>query len=629
MSGRPGQDGVRQDGSLIVDGLGDPATRRTDGAAHISMPSGGTLTWRVRALAVGYFTLFLAYSGTQLLQSTINGSAGFWCLGVLYALFAVSALVAPWVVARTPSYVIIPASASLYVVMVAANIQVHPVPLVLSCAGVGFAASTLWSAQGVFIGKCANGYAAATRTPLTVATSQLNASFYTIFASAGAFSAAFSSILLLSMRNAIGPLFVVLTIVGMAAVVWLMCVADAADASAAVMRPQALLAAWQWLRNGCAPGAQARGGTTSGDASLVRNTARANVTTGSIDDAEAWDMRPVDGHASHMGDGSDVAVKPPREPAQPHPAPSPTVGIPSLGYMVSFLAQRRLMRLMLPILVVSGLSNGVFNGVWFASLVRPLVGLDYVGFVGASYAAASSISTRIFGQLTKRPTFGRRWAMAVAAVLQALFLCGSTLAYATFWTDGEPSAWLMTIPHGGRVAILCLAAGLYGVGDAVWFSQLPATLQTFYPTGKDAPCAMASIRFYFSIGFAMSSLLSLLLASAVATQLMFQCVCLGVAVACLWYMHRYVQNIDASMPSPPADDAVAGGGDSKSGDDAGKRHGVALSVMARDADDRSLHVQGAAAAAVVTGAVDCGGVIASSRDSDAAVRKRSTSRGEA
>jgi hypothetical protein len=581
----------------------------TGGGDATSAAKGGvtptTLTWRVRALAAGYFALFLAYSGTQLLQSSINGSAGFWCLGVLYALFAVSALIAPWIVARTPSFVIIPASAALYVVMVAANIRVHPVPLVLSCAGVGLAASTLWSAQGVFIGKCANAYAAATGTPLTVATSQLNASFYTIFASAGAFSAAFSSILLLSMRNAIGPLFIVLTVVGVAAVAWLMCVADAGDPSLAVMKPQAIVTAWRAARNAC------RGGRRR-DPALVPTAGDANVRPTPGRDDEAWDMRPVqDGRPADSGEprgGPSLE----RTVASPPPAAPPTAGIPSLSYMVSFLAQRRLMRLMMPILAVSGLSNGVFNGVWFASLARPLVGLDYVGFVGASYAAASSLSTRVFGQLAKRPAFGRRWSMAIAAALQAVFLCGSTVAYMVLWVDGSPSDALLAMPHGARLTVLCLAAALYGVGDAVWFSQLPATLQTFFPVGKDAPCAMASIRFYFSIGFALSSALSLLMAAAVAAQLMFQCVCLGCAVACLWYMHRFVQSIDAAVPGSSTDGHADKLDDERTG-------GGSVVVLS------SVEVSAVPTPANTPASGDAG----APWEGDGVVRKRSTSRGEA
>lgn len=111
-------------------------------------------------------------------------------------------------------------------------------------------------------------------------------------------------------------------------------------------------------------------------------------------------------------------------------------------------------------------------------------------------------------------------------------------------------------------------------GDSVLFTFTPATLQTFFPSGPQAPCAMAAIRFFNASGFSASAILSVTLASAGAaknalsggggagggrTSLQFglQLGCLLLAAGALWYMHTRVCSIDL-MPATAAGAAADG-----------------------------------------------------------------------
>ena len=97
----------------------------------------------------------------------------------------------------------------------------------------------------------------------------------------------------------------------------------------------------------------------------------------------------------------------------------------------------------------------------------------------------------------------------------------------------------------------------YGPWRSVMASALgepgyvPATLQTFFSSGRDALCAMSSVRVVYSLGFACAQLLSTSLAAAGSPRLAEQSALCGaftlLAAVCLAYLHFRICSIDATV----------------------------------------------------------------------------------
>jgi hypothetical protein len=466
---------------------------------------------RVQLLAFGFWLLFNAYSAAQLLQTAVNGTAGYACLATLYALFAVSALFAPTLVGWIGYMWLIPLSAVPYVIMVAVNMAPTLGSLMPACSAVGIAAATLWSAQSMYVAKCGINYARDAKIPLTNSTSLMNARFYAIFASSGGFSNIMASVIIMSVKDAIKTLFIYLSFVGTAAVCVMSIVPDPElDMSGSIV-------------------------------SLVPICCRARkVAAKSILQEDSVAQRQVD---------VEITVElPSAESRKPAEGPAPKLTqIPSVIYMFRFLATSPGMLYMTPMLFTSGLGMGVFNGLWMGQLVSAGIGVQYVGFVGAAYSFTSAVGAYLWGKLVQRPAFGRRWAFVGAFGFHMVFLVCSAMWSFAFVDSEEAKA-----PDDAvSFPLFIIMAMVYACGDSVWFSQLPATLQTFYSTGPESPCAMASIRLYTAIGFSVATLTSIALAGNAAPQFVFQAVCMLASGVSLWYMNKHVRPIDPQSTDPP------------------------------------------------------------------------------
>ena len=95
----------------------------------------------------------------------------------------------------------------------------------------------------------------------------------------------------------------------------------------------------------------------------------------------------------------------------------------------------------------------------------------------------------------------------------------------------------------------------YACFDPVFNTFVNATLQTFFSTGKQAPCAMASVRAVYSAGFATQQAISIALGpGTVHGQALGLLALILFAAACLRHLHKRVCPIDAK-----AAPAAAGG----------------------------------------------------------------------
>ena len=496
------------------------------------MSSSATFTGRVRWLSVGFVLVFVAYSSAQLLQTALNGDRGYECLFAVYATFGLFSLYAPALVAALGPNRLLPAAACGYAFMVGANLYPGEGLLVPSCVFVGACAAALWSAQAVYVGQVALALSRSEARELTLCTSELNAAFYSRFMFSGAVSGLFSSAVFFSgVPNAVFLLFLLLTGVACAGVGALLALPRAEDPS---------------TRTVALPGC---GGTenvplvTDGLNSKASDEFWLGVAAGPTDRAAAnASAEAVPVEAAAPGDAAG--------------APAVVAAIrPTLLYMVRFLATDRRMRFIIPTIFVNGAGAGFVNGVWMGRIVSARLGVQHVGLVGALYAVISSFAaTQVWGRLAQRPSFGRRWcfvgSLAIYSLWYALF---ALYAAATPANDGAPSP--------ATFAILFIGAAVHGFADPVLSSFIPATLQVFFSGGRDALCAMSSVRVVYSLGFALQQALSIGLAARGGARIAEQASLLAaltlLAGAALAYLQLRVYSIDGEALALEATSAPA------------------------------------------------------------------------
>lgn len=501
---------------------------------------------RTLYLSFTYWLLFQAYGSAQLLQSSLNGTGGLTCLSLLYGVFSVASLFAPQMIGLVGPKALIPLSASLYVLMVGANASPSLETLLPACVGVGLGASTLWSSQGMLTGKWAQLHAQATGTALTDANSKMSGAFYSVFSSAGGFSAIIASLVIMWSDNP-RQLFVYLAMVGTLAVLLMLLVPGPEDASERVLlSPVTVLKA-----------ARERWSSATGGR---KGAARLE---------EEGEGGAVPGIAASATAASSTSTAKEAGAAAAAPAPRP-----SLLFMLRFLCKERRMRWFTPILLTTGMASGIFNGPFLGSVASRGYGLRIVGFMGATFSFGSAISTALWARMAAKPWWGRRWTFFVAILCQLSFLLVCVIWTLSFPGKGTAAGGAGPAeggPPDSYLPILFFLSLLYSIGDSVCYAYAPATLQTFFPTGPEAACAMASIRFYNAIGFSAATFLSTLLMSEGQSFLPLQFGLLAVWVSisglCLLHLNKNICPIDLrqSMEEIAAAEAAKRGGEGAGG----------------------------------------------------------------
>ncbi len=541
-----------------------------------SRASAATYAARVRFLALGFFLLFVAYSSAQLLQTALNGARGYACLFGVYSAFGLFSLYAPALVALLGPNALLPASAGGYVLMVAANLfrsASAEFLLVPSCVLVGACAATLWASQAVYLGRAALELSRLDGRELTLCTSELNGRFYSVFMSSGVFSGVFASAVMMSgVPDAVALLFLLLTGVGVAGFAALALLPEAGDPTARVLAlPGAKLAgaalllaaeadeaagqrasaSW-WLDNAEA-GPRPAPGLEEPAPALASAPPPAASAAALLSPAAVVVPAPAAAANAAPSAAAETTVQPPSVPLPAGPAAA--APRPTLVYMIRFLVTDRRMRFIVPTIFVTGLGAGYVNGAWMGAVVARRIGVQLVGLCGATYSLASSLaSSYLWAPLAQRAAFGRRGCFAVALAAYAAWY----FFFAVFIAATTPAD---SAAQSTDAAVLFAGAAWHGIFDPVFSSFVPATLQTFFSSGRDALCAMSSVRVVYSLGFACAQLLSTSLAAAGSPRLAEQsALCAAftlLAAACLAFLHFRVCSIDATVDELAAAAAAA------------------------------------------------------------------------
>ncbi|XP_035681662.1 protein unc-93 homolog A-like [Branchiostoma floridae] len=124
--------------------------------------------------------------------------------------------------------------------------------------------------------------------------------------------------------------------------------------------------------------------------------------------------------------------------------------------------------LLMPLLVIIGMSEAIVAGEVTKSYVSCVLGVQMVGYVMVSFSVTSGVFSPLFGHLSKYT--GTRILTIAAVVANAVLLI-----YMLLWQPDEDS-----------LARILSVAGGWGVVRAVWHTQLYAVLGATFPTNQEA-----------------------------------------------------------------------------------------------------------------------------------------------
>jgi hypothetical protein len=496
-----------------------------------------TIELRVRWLSFGFFLLFIAYSSAQLLQTAINGPKGYVCLFLVYSFFGVSSLTAPKMVSWFSATVLLPISAIGYVCMVASNIFAIEAFLAPSCAFVGVCAATLWASQSVLIGASSVSLSKVSGDELTLCTSKLNSQFYAIFMTSGIVSGIFSTIVMLSgLPNAVQLLFTLLTFIGTSAVFVLATIPQPED-----MTSRAIDFQCSKLRFNSEK--QTKFALSDFDDNNMFNDSVSWWTDGRQDKLSIEDVSNLPSFSSSSSSSTAASTT---------TTTTTSVERPTLLYMLWFITHDVRMRLLIPTMFTNGLIAGFFNGALLGVLFKGHLGAQFISLIGAIYCAIAALASNYLWQrLAKVTTFGRRWSFAVALIgyslwyaLIAIYTAVQPPPEATLSPDFQPS-----IPSIIFFTFLSIS---HGILDPVLNTFIPATLQVFFPAGRDLLSSMGSIRVFYSAGFALQQVISIsFLSISGKSMISEQCVIVScvtvISALSLFYLNKYICAIDLTI----------------------------------------------------------------------------------
>jgi len=140
--------------------------------------------------------------------------------------------------------------------------------------------------------------------------------------------------------------------------------------------------------------------------------------------------------------------------------------------------------LLIPITVWIGMEQAFIGADFTQAYVSCALGVHNVGFVMICFGVVNAMCSLLFGSVMKY--IGRVPIMALGAGVHAALV-----------------AWLLLwAPHPNNPAIFFIVSSLWGVGDAVWQTQVNGLYGTLFRRNKEA--AFSNYRLWESVGFVIA-----------------------------------------------------------------------------------------------------------------------------
>ncbi|CAF3381768.1 unnamed protein product [Rotaria socialis] len=139
---------------------------------------------------------------------------------------------------------------------------------------------------------------------------------------------------------------------------------------------------------------------------------------------------------------------------------------------------------LIPLTMWTTIETAFLTAQFTRGFVTCLVGIRYVGLVMVCNGICQATSSYVFGRLVKYT--GRIFVFVVAAVINY-----AVIILMFLWN-----------PQQSHIALLFVIAGLWGIADAIWQTQVIATYTVLY--SETDPSALAKYRLWKSVGFVMT-----------------------------------------------------------------------------------------------------------------------------
>lgn len=446
------------------------------------------LSKRLLHFSLIFCSVFIAYGTSEILQSSLYSSGGYVCLLVVYVAFLLSSLTAPLLVHKIGPLPTLWRCAIFYALIVLVSSFGSGVPNWLrltTCASVGLAGGGFWNAQAAYVSRLSQEYATATGVSLSSALSRFTSVFFIVFSSAQVLSQLLSSAILSGFGPkdigvAVTALFSILFIFSTCGTIALAFLAPPEDPGSCVFRA-------------ALPCCGVRSPTATPPLSTVSVDPKEGVETATVKEG---------GEVKEKRDELEEVAK--VDSASSLPPPTPT-------QVLLFLLSQPPLLATLPICFYGGGSLGFVLGPFLGSFSSVKVGVSNVGFVSAVYNFTNILCAYPLDSLCRTPAVGRRWVFAGAIAAHALWLIVAAalltgfggLAVSSSTGNGSGSG------SSGDYALVFGVIILFGTAAPVFQSQLPALLQTWYPSPRDSSCAIAVYRVMFSLGFIAAQGISL------------------------------------------------------------------------------------------------------------------------
>lgn len=141
-------------------------------------------------------------------------------------------------------------------------------------------------------------------------------------------------------------------------------------------------------------------------------------------------------------------------------------------------------QLLIPITVFIGMEQAFIGAEFTQAYVACALGIPFVGYVMICFGVVNAICSLLFGSVMKY--IGRKPIMAFGAVVHTALVV---------W-------FLLWKPHPSNPSVFYIASGLFGVGDAVWQTQVNGLYGTLFRRNKEA--AFSNYRLWESSGFVIA-----------------------------------------------------------------------------------------------------------------------------
>jgi len=464
-------------------------------------------TCYVLIMGMGFFGIFMAFNTAQALQSTLNKTLGNACLCTLYGTFTVACLVGPLVVDRWGPKISMIVGATTYIAMVLSNLKPSWALSIPMYFLVGFGAPLLWTGQNVYLSRCAvkaalnemeqvidqeSGGDAVPGTPIDgrgiplisdagntesalmkrfkdlnkKKLEEFNGYFFSFFQANGCLGLLMASIIQSQTSN-VKFLFIILSVICGVGVL----IVTFGFPNVKNVEPEEELCG----------------------ADLSKQTPRSRS------------MSSISEAASNMAeDNLDEAL-------------STSEG---LKETLLFGFKNPRFGLFIPIILYNGMSLGFFLSDATRYFIAEAIGNSNIGYVLSAFYGINLMFTALAGKgLVKRSKL-----VAGASLIHIVFfvlmlvlrpwlldadttlLANGTTENSRYYIDDATGDWTHKTDSTDATAATWLMvfvfATLFAAGDAVWESQVPATISGYYPSGKENAYMAANLKMWQSFGFA-------------------------------------------------------------------------------------------------------------------------------